>query len=67
MSRLDSKVAEANRVAFLAATEKKAHEAAVVTWLAEFPEVGSLSSGKFYIYPVGGEYQEVAALSNPNL
>ena len=67
MSRLDSKVAEENRLAFLASIEKKAYQAAVVAWLAEFPEVGSLSSGKFYIYPVGGEYQEVAALSNPNL
>ena len=67
MSRLDSKVAEENRVAFWASIEKKAHEAAVVAWLAEFPEVGALGDGTFYIWTNGIGFENVAALSNPNL
>jgi hypothetical protein len=66
MSRLDHKVAEANRVAFSKAQADKAQAEAIVEWLQEYPEVGSLNSGKFYVYPAGGEYREIPALSIPS-
>ena len=42
---------------------EKAHQTKVAAWLQSNPEIGSLNNGKYYTYPVGGDYQEVAELS----
>jgi len=67
MSRLDHKVAEANRVAFNKSQDDKARKEAIAAWMQKYPEIGDLNSGTFYVYPAGGEYREIPALSNPNL
>jgi len=40
-----------------------AYQESVNAWLRLRPEVGTLNSGKFYVYPVGGEYKEIEAFS----
>ena len=43
----------------------RTHKHKVQEWLREYPEIGKLNSGKFYIYPVDGIYTELKALQIP--
>ena len=47
--------------------QKKAKERdiKIQAWLSKYPEIGTLNSGKFYVYPVGGEFNYIEAFHNP--
>ncbi len=53
---------ESERQRFYADKKWKAHREKVAKWLADNPEIAPLNSGKYYVYPAGGEYREVAEL-----
>lgn len=62
----EQKITEADRVANALAliAEQRAKE--IAAWLIANPEVGTLNRGGeavYYVYPAGGQYTEVAALT----
>ena len=61
MSRLNSKVEEENRIAFLSVEKEQEHKKAVALWLRSRPEVGVLvgKTEGYYVYPSSGQYSEI--------
>ena len=48
MSRLDPKVAEENRLAFIRDTAESLKKKQIAQWLKENPAIGATSSGRFF-------------------
>jgi len=48
MSRLDPKVAEENRLAFIRDTAESLKKNQIAQWLKENPDIGATSSGRFF-------------------
>ena len=48
MSRLDPKVAEENRLAFIRDAAESLKKKQIAQWLKENPDIGATSSGRFY-------------------
>ena len=48
MSRLDPKVAEENRLAFIRDAAESLKKKQIAQWLKENPDIASTSSGRFY-------------------
>jgi hypothetical protein len=48
MSRLDPKVAEENRLAFIGGAAESLKKKQIFQWLKENPDIGATSSGRFY-------------------
>ena len=65
MSSLDPRIEEQNRRAFLVVKKIEQHEREVAAWLRSRPEVGVLTgkTNKYYVYPAGDRYSEVAEFS----
>ena len=49
MSRLDTKVQEENRQAYIRDQKLKLHREAVTDWLKNNPSIGALHGNKYYI------------------
>ena len=58
MSRLDSKVAEANRLDFIKVQEKIKQDKITAKWLKDNPQIGTLHNGQivtFYFFNADNE------------